>query len=100
MNENGELGLPTDKYTTTPFLQEISFFNNKKIINFMCGCQHSIVLTGFINFINYNYFLLNFLLKDNEKCYSFGNNIFGELGIGNNISHYVYQEDFYQIMKK
>ena len=62
-NNNGQLGLGNNTSQNIP--HKITQFNSDTIVSIACGCYHSLVLTK-------------------DGLYSFGNNYFGQLGLGNN----------------
>src|SRR5580693_6117107 len=62
-NENGELGLGNNTDQNIP--HKITQFNSDTIVSIACGGNHTLVLTK-------------------DGLYSFGNNNYGQLGLGNN----------------
>jgi len=64
-NEYGQLGIGNRIDQLSPV--EVEFFKDKKIYMISAGHQHTLIVT-------------------NESLYSFGHNIYGQLGIGNTIN--------------
>ena len=68
-NEIGELGITQTKYCVTPVeIKELMKFR-ERIIQVKCGYKHTICLS------------------ENGKCYTWGNNSYGQLGHNNNGSN-------------
>ena len=68
-NNNGQLGLGDTVNRNTPMLIDFQFDGNP--INIQQGNWHSLILT------------------DTNKLYSFGDNRYGQLGLGDNINRYI-----------
>src|SRR5580693_3883370 len=70
-NDYGQLGLGNNTHQNIP--QKITQFNSSNIVSIACGDYHSFVLTK-------------------DGLYSFGNNNFGQLGLGNNTNQNIPQK--------
>jgi RCC1 and BTB domain-containing protein len=64
-NNYGQIGIATNNNQLTPI--KVLGFDNKKVVIISCGSSHSLVLT------------------ESGEVFGWGNNAFGQLGIGNNL---------------